>query len=497
MFGVISKVLNTGRFLKITLSGYYAMNIIRIFNNLNILPAVPSILKSGHATPAFLRRFVLLVGLVATQAGCQQLFHAQDAPLKGQTVTVSMTVPQPPPPAAKPLPQGTEQPAQQKTAKQGPLDSRLLPSGTPVTNDPLSVKPQPDPPKPDLSKPIRTALEKADTVLVNKTVAEDMVLRGTVLVRGALVIAPQATLRIDPGTQVRFAPGPGSAELSRLVVQGRIVVNGTLQQPVVFAPALSDPLAGDWGGVVLLNSEKKNSFDHCRIEGAQTGIEAHFSRFSGRGIVVSKSRTGVALYDSEAGLQGCTISRCDRGCRLSDSELDLRDSTVRENRQGIAAQHSSFTLSGVKVLGNSQEGVAADQCRFRLTSSLFAENRSGLRLTGGDGQLFLCRFSQNRESGAELVGVRIRINSSSFIQNSGVGLLLENARGSVAGSVFGDNRAGNLHNRGSEPFAALLNWWGSADENRIAAGILDPERKQDAALVMFVPFLKERPVTAP
>lgn len=474
------------------------MNIIRIFNNLNVLPVLTAALKSCHVPPVSLLRTVsLLAALVMTQTGCQQLFHAQDAPLKGQTVTVSMTVPQPPPPAAKPLQQGTEPPAQQKTAQQGPLDSRLLPSGTPVTNDPLSVKPQPDPPKPDLSKPIRTALEKADTVLVNKTVAEDMVLRGTVLVRGALVIAPQATLRIDPGTQVRFAPGPGSAELSRLVVQGRIVVNGTLQQPVVFAPALSDPLAGDWGGVVLLNSEKKNSFDHCRIEGAQTGIEAHFSRFSGRGIVVSKSRTGVALYDSEAGLQGCTISRCDRGCRLSDSELDLRDSTVRENRQGIAAQHSSFTLSGVKVLGNSQEGVAADQCRFRLTSSLFAENRSGLRLTGGDGQLFLCRFSQNRESGAELVGVRIRINSSSFIQNSGVGLLLENARGSVAGSVFGDNRAGNLHNRGSEPFAALLNWWGSADENRIAAGILDPERKLDAALVMFVPFLKERPVTAP
>ncbi|MCE1226904.1 MAG: right-handed parallel beta-helix repeat-containing protein [Geobacteraceae bacterium] len=452
-------------------------------------------MKNTPSFPLLAVRFLLFCGLFMLQAGCQQLFHAQDAPLKGQTVTVSMTVPQQPPPAAKPLQQGTEQPVLQKTP-QGPLDSRLLPTETSLHTDPLTIKGQADAARVQ-QKPARTAIDKAGTVLTNKTVAEDMVLRGTVLIKGALVVTPQATLRIDPGTRILFAPAPGSAELSRLVVQGRIVASGTVQQPILFAPALNQPLAGDWGGVVLLNSEKKNSFDHCRIEGAQTGIEAHFSRFTGRGVMVSKSRTGIALYDSEAGLQGCSISRCDRGGRLADSELDLRDSTLQENRQGIDAQRSSFTLSSVKVLNNSQEGVAADQCRFRLTSSQFVENRSGLRLTGGDGQLLLCRFSQNRESGAELVSARIRINSSSFIQNSGVGILLENARGSIVGSVFSENRAGNLHNRGSESFAALLNWWGSADEKQILASIHDPERKNDAALILFAPFLKERPVTAP
>ena len=453
-------------------------------------------MKNTLFSPAFAVRCLLFGCLVLTQVGCQQLFHAQDAPLKGQTVTVSMTVPQQPPPAAKPLLQGTEQKEQQKNP-QGPLDSRLLPTETSLHTDPLSIRNQSDLPGTRQSKPARAVIDKAGTVLVNKTVAEDMVLRGTVLIKGALVVTPQATLRIDPGTRILFASAPGSAELSRLVVQGRIVASGTAQQPILFVPALNQPLAGDWGGIVLLNSEKKNSFDYCRIEGAQTGIEAHFSRFSGRGVMISKSRTGIALYDSEAGLQGCTISRCDRGGRLADSELDLRDSTLQENRQGLDAQRSSFTLSSVKMLNNSQEGVTADQCRFRLTSSQFVENRSGLRLIGGDGQLLLCRFSQNRESGAELIGARIRINSSSFIQNSGVGMLLENARGSIVGSVFSDNRAGNLHNRGSESFAALLNWWGSADEKQILESIQDPGRNNDAALILFTPFLKERPVTAP
>lgn len=440
---------------------------------------------------------VVLAGLFMATTGCQQLFHAQDAPLKGQTVTVSMTLPEKPLPTPKPLQQEPEPAIPQKHPVNASLDSRLLPKQAPLSGDLLTLRTTPEVAKPMQIKSARVQLVKADTVLSGKTVAEDMVLRGTVLIRGSLVIAPQATLRIEPGTIVRLAPATGSEELPRIVVQGRIVANGTAQHPIVLGPAFMEPAAGDWGGIVLLNSEKKNSFEHCRIEGAQTALEAHFSRFSGHGFSVFRSYSGVVLFDSEASLQGSMIKRCDTGCRLSDSELDLKDSTIRENRLGIVAQRSSFTLSNVTVAANSQEGVFADQCRFKLSGCLFAENRCGTRLTGGNGQIFLCRFEQNRENGAELEGVRIRINNSSFTQNAGVGIVLEHARGSVVGSAFTDNRGGNLQNRGNEMFVALLNWWGSSDERLIAASIMDRGRKDYAALVSFVPFLKERPATAP
>jgi hypothetical protein len=473
------------------------MNFIRIFNNLNAWLTMISLLKTIYPYPKTILCYLTLGSLIISTVGCQKLFHAQDAPLKGQTVTVSMTVPETPRPAAKPLQPATEQAMPQSKPVKGDLDSRLLPIQAPPPADPLSVKTSF---APVLTKQVnftRTTIAKADTVLSGKTVAEDLVLRGTVLIKGSLVVAPQATLRVEPGTLVRFATAPGSSELPRLVIQGRIVAVGTVQQPVVFGPAFNESAAGDWGGIVLLNSEKKNSLDHCRIEGALTGLEAYFSHFSGKGFVVTRSGSGVALFDSEASLQGSTISRCDTGCRLSDSELDLKDSTMQENRQGIAGQRSSFTLTSVKIINNSQEGIVADQCRFRLNSSLFAENRSGVKFTGGDGQFFLCRFYQNRENGAELAGVRIRISNTAFTRNAGVGLLIENARGSIAGSAFSENRGGNLYNRGHESFAALLNWWGSTDEKQIAAGILDHARNDAAALVSFSPFLKERPATAP
>lgn len=473
------------------------LTFVRIFGNLNDWLAMISLKSPLCLIVKAAMRCVVLGGLLIIITGCQQLFHAQDAPLKGQAVTVSMTLPEKPLPALKPLQQEAEKTLSQKQAATTSLDSRLLPTQSPSPAGLLTLKTSPEPAKTLQIKPARIQVLKAATVLPGKTVAEDMVLRGTVLIRGSLVIAPQATLRIDPGTIIKLAPATDSEELPRIVVQGRIIATGTVQQPIVLGPAFNEPAAGDWGGIVLLNSEKKNSLEHCRIVGAQTGLEAHFSRFSGHGITVVRSHSGIVLFDSEASLLGSTIHRCDTGYKLSDSELDLRDSTVRENRLGIVAQHSSFTLTSVKIVANSQEGVFADHCRFKFSGSRFAENRCGIRLTSGDGQIFLCRFDQNRENGVELTGVRIRINNSSFTRNAGVGIILENARGSVVGSAFSDNRGGNLQSRGGETFAALLNWWGSVDERLVAASIMDHGRKDSAALVSFVPFLKERPTTAP
>ena len=42
----------------------------------------------------------------------------------------------------------------------------------------------------------------------NATITEDVSWRGSVVVKGALVVAPQATLRIEPGTAIRFMARP-------------------------------------------------------------------------------------------------------------------------------------------------------------------------------------------------------------------------------------------------------------------------------------------------
>lgn len=437
-------------------------------------------------------RLLLACFSLLLACGCQKLFHDQDAPLKGRTVAVSMSVPDTPPPAAQPL--SVAEPPATSSPPRKPLDRKLLPSpqSTPLestlTRTTRSAQSAPA---------VRKQMNDASTVLTERVVTEDLVLRGTVLVKGSLIVAPQATLRIEAGTIVRFNVDTSSTQPPRLVVQGRLVVSGTAQQPVLIGSAYQQPEPGDWGGVVLLGSEKKNSIEHCRIEGAQTGILAQHAYLSARGVQVTGALRGIELHGSEGVLQGSTVSRCDIGYRLIDSEVELRDSTVRENRIGIVARRTACALSNVTVSANAQEGIALEQGRYRISGSVFAGNRTGARFTDADGQLTLCRFRENRTHGAELMGGQVRIRNSSFSNNGGVGLVLEQLQGMMTGSALHDNQAANLENRGQEPFSALLNWWGSADQQRIAAGILVASRQDEAPLVSFVPFLKERPATAP
>lgn len=441
-------------------------------------------------------RFMLLaLFLMLGPLGCQMLFHDEGAPLKGQTVNLALSVPETPPPASKPL-NAEPDPAIRSVAKTPPpLDTRLLPQQAPAEQG-SSLLPTSAPVVANSPYP-RSIVTKADTVLVERTITEDTSLRGTVLIKGSLVVAPQATLRIEAGTRLRFQRQSGALQNPRLVVQGRLVCAGTAQKPVFFGPAFHDAQASDWGGLLLLSSEKKNSLEHCRVEGAEVGIEARYSQFVGRGLEIARSREGVALFDSLATLQTTTVSRCDRGFTASDSELELREVTLRENRQGASMLRSSLVISASQFRGNSQEGLVAEQCRFRISGSSATDNRIGILLQGGDGQLQQCRFSLNRASGLSLIGSRVRIIHSSFQDNLGVGLRIEGARGSVVQSSFSHNHGGNLVNAGSDGFAAVLNWWGFVDEARIAEGIQDATRAAGIGRVSFVPFLLNRPALAP
>lgn len=466
------------------------MNFTRIFNTLKLwMPMIPTPGRMPFNLFSFICLLVACCGLLLA-SGCQKLFHDQDALLKGRTVAVSMSVQDTPPLAAQPLPVA-EPTASDSALPLPPLDQRLLPTRQPVslaTSQSLAAGSE---------RPARQQISKAATVLTERLVTEDLVLRGTVLVQGSLIIAPQSTLRIEAGTTVRFAADPAALQPARLVVQGRLVVSGTAQQPVLLGSVYQQAEPGDWGGVVLLGSEKKNSIEHCRIEGAQTGILAQYAWLSARGLQVTGALRGIELHGSEGSLQGSTLSRCDIGLRMVDSEVELRDSTIRENRQGIVAKRSSGSLSNVTVSANAQEGIEWMQGRYRISGSLMAGNRTGARFTDADGHLTLCRFHDNRAHGAELVAGQVRIRNSSFTSNGGGGLVLEQVQGMMTGSALHGNQASNLENRGQEPFPALLNWWGSADQQRIAAGILTAPRQDRVPLIPFVPFLKERPATAP
>jgi len=329
------------------------------------------------------------------------------------------------------------------------------------------------------------------------TITEDATWHGTVLVKGALTVAPQATLSIEPGTVVRFAQARSARQLPRLLVMGRIQAVGSADRPILFSTGSATPKRGEWGGILLISSEKKNRFEHCRIEGAETGIEARFSSFTARSVLIARAATGMLLRDSTVTMAASSFSSSDTGVEAHDSELELRDSAFAQNRRGMALYRSSAVLAALTVTANQLIGLLAEDCRLKLTSSEISGNGSGARISGGEGQLLLTRFLRNGDTALHLSSARLKVFRCQFVDNIRDGLKLEDDRATVWGNVFGGNGGFNLVNAGQEDVSLTQNWWGTTDEATILFKISDGTRTGRSGRVTIFPWLTEKPVVLP
>lgn len=343
----------------------------------------------------------------------------------------------------------------------------------------------------------KAVLAQGDFSYENATLTEDVTWRGTVLVRGYLVIAPQATLRVEPGTVVRFMKSAILRQAPRLVVMGRLQCNGTVENPVLFAPNFAEAARGDWGGVLLLSSEKRNQCDNSRFEGAETAIEAHFSTFTAKGVTISRAGTGLQLRDSVVALTTAVISDCETGIEAHDSELDLREGILANNRKGIAAYRSSLALTTVNVRGSEKQGVVANECRVKFNMCDLELNGVGALLKGGEGQVLMSRFEKNADVGLHLSGARIKVQRCLFADNQGDGMRMDDGRGVVWASAFSGNGGYNLANNGQEDISAVQNWWGNNDETTIAAKLLISSKDTRFGAIAYSPWLAEKPLALP
>lgn len=381
-------------------------------------------------------------------------------------------------------------------AGERPLSAREVvsaaPAAVPETLPP--VRPTPAPAASPAYPEARPVVSQGDYSYENATITEDVVWSGTVLVRGYLVIAPQATVRVEAGTVVRFMTSALSRQAPRLVVMGRLHCDGAPGRPVLFAPNSVRHQRGEWGGILLLSSEKRNQLDHLRIEGAGTGIEAGFSTFSATDLSVSRCTVGLLLRDSGASLTRSSVSDCETGLDVRDSELDLREGSVNNNQRGMVVRGGSLVLHGVTLAENRQGGLTALDCRIAVSSCrLIANGTAGARLEGSEGRISGSRFTANRGVGLDLVSSRLRVRGCLFSGTAGDGMRVDDGRCLVWDSAFENNSGYNLAVSGHDRVTAVGNWWGSGQESSIAGKLLDGATDRRRGSVEFFPWLTMRP----
>ena len=339
---------------------------------------------------------------------------------------------------------------------------------------------------------ISLAAEQATTIYDGAVLTEDVTWSGSVLIRGFVVVAPQATLRIEPGTVVRFAV-TASQQLPNLLIQGRLHAVGSSEWPIVLTSERINPVRGSWGGIVFLSTEKRNLLENCRIEYAETGIDVRFSTITLKSVSIVQAKTALLSYDGVVQMTGSTVSDSETGIELYNSEFDGRDMTVSSCQRGCVLSNSAIVLASPKIINNLQAGFEADGCRIKISGGEFYGNTLGARIKDGEGQIVMSRFQQNRQTALHLIGSRIKIQRCLFSDNIQDALRTEDGWALLLNNAFSSNGGYHIYNAGREVVSARQNWWGTTDTLQIRNKIRDAALDKNTGAVTAFPWLNEKP----
>lgn len=340
------------------------------------------------------------------------------------------------------------------------------------------------------------ASEHATAVYEGTVLNEDVTWSGSILVKGSVVVAPQATLRIDPGTVVRFA-ATAAQQLPNIVVQGRIQATGTAERPIVFTADRSKPTRGSWGGIVFLSTEKRNLLERCRIEYSDIGIDIRFSAVTLKGVSVVQAQTALMAHDGVVQISGSTFSDSETGIDSSNSEFDIKDSTIAACQRGFVLNKSAVALASLKIMNNQQIGLEADDCRIKISGTEFSGNALGARIKSGEGQMTMSRFQKNRQTALHLVGTRMKIQRCLFADNSQDAVRTEDGRALLLNNAFNSNGGYSVFNAGRDVVSARQNWWGTTEVTQIGKKIHGGADDKNTGIVHVFPWLNEKPSLMP
>lgn len=170
--------------------------------------------------------------------------------------------------------------------------------------------------------------------------AEDTVWSGEVEIEGVLLVGRKATLRIRPGTRVRFRKtdrdndGIGDGEIRIL---GRLLAEGTPGLPILFESAAAKPQPRDWSYLLLFASGKKSVIDHCRFRHAFSGVQVHFSTATISNSLFEANNEGIRFGRARLAITNNLLENNDVAIRFTRMEgpVQITANEIRANRRGI------------------------------------------------------------------------------------------------------------------------------------------------------------------
>lgn len=258
-------------------------------------------------------------------------------------------------------------------------------------------------------------IDQPTSITVGGTISQDTTWQGDVQVTDSVVVQPNVTLTILPGTRVRFQHYRGYREPEKrlsLTISGRIVANGTSTNPIYFTSDASDPQNGDWSMVRLINPTGQSSFHYCVFEFAQHGLNVwnaspdvshsvfrwnnwegiYFESFSKPEItlcqIYENGYNGMAAEQSnEVTMSNCEVWRNGTaGIHIDNSTAEVRLSRIHDNLgRGLSVDNSATLRAyGDAIYNNGACGVGFGEGNniVRVANLEFPGGNGGVNICG-------------------------------------------------------------------------------------------------------------------
>lgn len=275
-------------------------------------------------------------------------------------------------------------------------------------------------------------LRAGPNIVGDQVLQTDTLWSGDILIQGVVVVGRKATLKIAPGTNIRFKKidrnhdGIGDSEIR---VLGRLLAIGTETSRIRFQSAEKQPAAKDWSYILVFTSGKKSEMRFCDFSHAFSGMQVHFST--------------VRISD-------CLFTGNHEGLRFGRADLEITRNAFTGNDTGIR-----FTR---------MEGPAS------IRNNSITQNRIGM-FVAPSGQNIKDFFDPDQGGKAWNTG-RLAINANNIHDNTSYDLSL------------GEKQLWNLDVTG--------NWWGTADPDEIQKRIFDQNRDSTLGQALYLPTAKTR-----
>ncbi len=278
------------------------------------------------------------------------------------------------------------------------------------------------------------------------TITENTQWSDDIIITGDVTVAAGVVLTIDAGVTVSFtridANEDGLGDID-FTINGRLLTNGTANNPVIFTSNEDSPVPGDWAGIDFLNTTSVYSIlNHTEIYYAVTGVyisdkyvtfnDGMIAYCKGYGMHVLSSHGGLtSLNDLIIFENKLTSGGEGFGFKAESGAIVNADGLIVSANDGygmVITGTNSCVISNSRAVSNGMNGVYVNNASPQFSNTDISENDdTGLRLVGATSapEFQYCSISYNDGFGVAYEdGCDGSIIYSNIIENTNSGLII-------------------------------------------------------------------------